>query len=224
MRILSVDTSSERGSVAIVENGESVAEIRLASSVRHAERLFRSIEFLFQYLDFSLPDVDLFVVARGPGSFTGLRVGLAAMEGFITVYGKPCAGVSTLEALAWKTQIQNQTIATLIDARRGEVYGALYRREGKELVEELSPLVLKPAEWFPSLPRRPIKFCGDGSLRHRTMIEQVPGWKVHEMSPYLAVAMAEIGRMRGGGPLEPLYIRKSDAEITGTRRNENNSG
>src|SRR5215510_13691763 len=107
MRVLAVDTSSERGSVCVTDRGDVVAEIRLASSVQYSERLFRCVEFLFQYLPFQLSDIDLFVAARGPGSFTGLRVGLAAMEAFAAAHGKRGAGVSTLEALAWKTGMRD---------------------------------------------------------------------------------------------------------------------
>src|SRR5215475_4981993 len=102
MRVLAVDTSSERGSVCVMDRGEVLGEVRLASSIQHSERLFRSIEFLFQYLPFPLKDVDIFAAARGPGSFTGLRVGIAAMEGFAAAHLGRGAGVTTLEALAWK--------------------------------------------------------------------------------------------------------------------------
>src|SRR5262245_46702256 len=128
MRVLAVDTSSERGSVCVTDNQDVLGEIRLACSVQYSERLFRSIEFLFRYLPFRLSDIDLFAAARGPGSFTGLRVGLAAIEAFAAAHGKPGAGVSTLEALAWKTGIRNALIAATIDARRGGVYGGLYQR------------------------------------------------------------------------------------------------
>src|SRR5678815_458597 len=111
MRVLAVDTSSDRGSVCVSDNNEVLGEIRLASSVQYSERLFRSVEFLFQHMSFKLSDVDLFAAARGPGSFTGLRVGLAAMEGFVAAHGKPGAGVSTLEALAWKTGFDNVLLA-----------------------------------------------------------------------------------------------------------------
>src|SRR2546423_7245163 len=128
MRVLAVDTSSERGSVCVTDAGDVVGEIRLASSVQYSERLFRSIEFLFEYLPFQLSDIDLFVAARGPGSFTGLRVGLAAMEAFVAAHGKRGAGVTTLEALAWKTGIRDLLIAPAIDARRGDIYGGLFPR------------------------------------------------------------------------------------------------
>src|SRR6266853_1987439 len=128
MRILAVDTSSQHGSVCVTDSHEVVGEVRLASSIQYSERLFRSIEFLFLHLPFQLSDIDLFVAARGPGSFTGLRVGLAAMEGFVAAHGKRGAGISTLEALAWKTGLRDVLVAPVIDARRGDVYGAVYRR------------------------------------------------------------------------------------------------
>ena len=128
MRVLAVDTSSERGSVCVAQDTQVLGEVRIASSIQYSERLFRSIEFLFQYLPFQLADIDLFVSARGPGSFTGLRVGLAAMEAFVAAHGKRGAGITTLEALAWKTGIRNALIVPMIDARRGDIYGAVYRR------------------------------------------------------------------------------------------------
>src|SRR5215831_12173931 len=142
MRVLAVDTSSERGSVCVAQDTQVLGEVRIASSIQYSERLFRSIEFLFHYLPFQLSDIDLFVSARGPGSFTGLRVGLAAMEAFVAAQGKRGAGVTTLEALAWKTGIRNAPIVSMIDARRGDVYGAVYWRKeteggsGDTLVEE----------------------------------------------------------------------------------------
>src|SRR5881394_1143007 len=128
MRILAVDTSSQRGSVCVTDSHDVVGEVRLASSIQYLERLFRSIEFLFHYLPLQLSDIDLFVAARGPGSFTGLRVGLAAMQAFVAAEGKRGAGVTTLEALAWKTGIDDVPLAPMIDARRGDIYAALYRR------------------------------------------------------------------------------------------------
>ena len=218
MRVLAVDTSSERGSVCVSDGHEILGEVRLASSIQHSERLFRSIEFLFQHLPFRLSDIDLFAAARGPGSFTGLRIGLAAMEGFSAAFGKPAAGVSTLEALAWKTGIPEVLVAPAIDARRGEVYGALYRRlsnpDGLDtLVEERAPVVLKPARWFASLSGLPLVFCGDGASRYRSLIEDNPDSRIHSMDLYLASTIAEMAATLNCGPLTPLYIRKTDAEI-----------
>src|SRR5262245_46390542 len=184
MRVFAVDTSSERGSVCVTDNQDVLGEIRLACSVQYSERLFHSIEFLFRHLPFDLSDINLFAAARGPGSFTGLRVGLAALEAFVSAHGKRGAGISTLEALAWKSGVRDVLIASAIDARRGDVYGAVYRDGGANadmLVEERPPVVLKPAQWLASLPREPLFFCGDGAYRYRSLIEEQPEWTIHWM-------------------------------------------
>ena len=222
MRVLAVDTSSERGSVCVAENGRTLAEIRVASSVQQAERLFRSVEFLFSCVPFKLADVDLFVAARGPGSFTGLRIGLAAMEGFAAAHHKPSVGISTLAALAWKSGIQDHWVAPTIDARRGEIYGGLYRRVGGRLTEERPPVVLPPEDWFRSLPDGTIYFCGDAAERHWALLVR-PGWVLHKMSLYLAGTMAELAETPNREPLEPLYVRKTDAEITREQRHQHES-
>jgi len=218
MKILAVDTSSERGSVCVSKDGEVLGEVRLSSSIQHSERLFGSIEFLFRFLPFGLTDIDLFAGARGPGSFTGLRIGLAALEGFAAALGKPSVGVSTLEGLAWAAGDPGTWIAPTIDARRSEVYGALYRRKGNELIEALTPVVLKPAEWFKSLPVEPITFCGDGAMRYWEGIAPHPQWRLQRVDLYLARAIAEVAQTRSHEPLQPLYVRRTDAEIAREQR------
>jgi tRNA threonylcarbamoyladenosine biosynthesis protein TsaB len=220
MRILAVDTSSERGSVCISQDGEILGEVRLRRSVQHSDRLFRSVDFLFSYVPFGLPDIDLFAAARGPGSFTGLRVGLAAMEAFAAAHGKPGAGVSTLEALAWKCGLREQAIAPVIDARRGEVYGAIYRRESSGVLAEVrSPDVMSPERWFASLPDTEILFCGDGILRYPEYITR-PNWAMADVDLYLATAVTELAVLPSGGPLSPLYVRRTEAEIKRERKHE----
>ena len=217
MRVLAVDTSSERGSVCVLENGEVLGEIRLSCSVQHSDRLFRSIEFLFSYVPFSLADIDLFAAARGPGSFTGLRLGLAAMEGFASAHGKPGAGVSTLEALAWKSGVTDSWIAPIIDARRDEVYGAVYERQGETLTEMVPPAVLPPQDWLTALPDRPLAICGDGALRYRELITN-PLWSVVTPDLFLAAAIGRLAASENRGPLSPLYVRRSEAEVVRERR------
>ena len=224
VRILAVDTSSAHGSVCVAEGGEVLGEVRLASSIQYSERLFRSLEFLLQYVPFSLSDIDLFVAARGPGSFTGLRIGLAAIEGFSTAHEKPGAGISTLGALAWKTEIHDSLVVPTIDARRGEVYGAIYKRIGDSLVEERQPTVCKPGVWFSSLPDCPLTICGDGADRYRDIIDARRQWMIQRVDPYLACTIAEMALTSNTGPLEPLYVRKTDAEIAREQRHESIAG
>jgi tRNA threonylcarbamoyladenosine biosynthesis protein TsaB len=218
MRILAVDTSSARGSVCIAEDGEVLGEIRLASSIQHSDRLFRSIEFLLESIPFTLAAIDLFAAARGPGSFTGLRIGLAATEGFAAAHGKPGVGISTLAAIAWNTRLHDVSIAPTIDARRGEVYGAVYRRVKERLIEERPPVVLKPEVWFSSLPEGALTICGDGADRYHALIEARPHWTIDRSNLDLASAIAELARTSSAEPLEPLYVRKTDAEIARERR------
>ena len=219
MRVLAVDTSSERGSVCLTADGEILGEVRLRSSVQHSDRLFRSIDFLFTYAPFTLHDIDLFVAARGPGSFTGLRVGLAAMEAFASAEQKPAAGVSTLEALAWKCNVEGVLLAPVIDARRSEIYAGLYRRENRSITEVRSPEVMRPSLWFSSLPAEPVLFCGDGALRYKEFITQVE-WSVCAVDLYLASALAELAVSADRQPLSPLYVRRAEAEIVKERQHE----
>ena len=209
--------------MCITEGDVILGEIRLASSGQQAEQLFRSVEFLMRSTGLTLADIDLFVAGRGPGSFTGLRVGLAAMEGFAAAHGRRGIGISTLEALAWKTGIENELIAPLIDARRGEIYAGLYRREGNALVEEQLPAVIKPELWLAMLPEGKINVCGDGAVRYRSFVNR-PNWLFYDMDLYLAATMAHLASTTPQGPLEPLYVRKTDAETALEARNAGIAG
>ena len=212
MNVLAVDTSSDHGSVAVTADGEPLGEVRLISSIQHSERLFRSIEFLFEHVDLTLDDIDLFAAARGPGSFTGLRVGLAAMAGFAFANNKPSAGISTLAAVAWQVGRTDSSIAPVLDARRGEIYTALFRREGEALVELHPAAVLKPAQWLSILPESEISFCGNGLMKYRSMFDGKANSKVVPSDPYLAVTIARMVMTSNRQDLDPFYIRKSYAE------------
>ncbi len=213
MNLLSVDTSSDCGSIAVLSGGRVLGEIRLANSIHHSERLFRSIEYLFQEIELTLNEIDIFAAARGPGSFTGLRVGLSAMEGFAFARKKAAIGVSTLAATAWQIKSTNGLISPVLDARRSEIYAALYRRQGEELIELCAPTVLKTAQWLSTLPAEPIVFCGNAVGVMKPGIAERSEWEVMPVSSYLATAVAEISVTSGREPLEPLYVRPLDAEV-----------
>lgn len=213
MNILAVDTSSDHGSAAVHVGGRAVAEVRPEAPLQYSENLFSAIDVLLHRAGIGLGGIDLFAAARGPGSFTGLRVGMAAMDGFAFTGKKETAGVSTLAALAWQVGAVEGTIAPVLDARRGEVYGALFERRDQELVEVRPPAVLQPAEWLRTLSGDSVVVCGAGAWAHRDLIETRPGCRIVAVSPYLAPT---IGEMAGAGhrePLEPLYVRRTSAEI-----------
>jgi tRNA threonylcarbamoyladenosine biosynthesis protein TsaB len=216
MNILAVDTSSELGSAVIRVGDRIVAQIRPDTSLQYSEHLFASIDQLFDQVDLKLDDIDSFAAVRGPGSFTGLRVGLATMEGFAFTMGKPTYGISTLAALAWQVDSGGQPgtqIVPILDARRGEIYSAVYVRDGEELVEVSPPAVLQPAQWFESLGQGPTVFCGDGTSGHRVAIEAQAKWNITDVSPYLATVVAMMADTDSREVLEPLYVRRTTAEI-----------
>jgi tRNA threonylcarbamoyladenosine biosynthesis protein TsaB len=223
VRILAADTSSNWGSLCFVEDGEVLGQVSLTGALQHSQNLFESLEFLLARVPLKLADIDIFAAARGPGSFTGLRIGLAAMEGFAAANNRVGIGISTLEALAWKAPVSEGMIAPVIDARRGEVYGALYRRAGDDLAEEVPPAVMSPAQWFASLPDLAINFCGDGAKRYRNLMDR-PAWSLLRMDLYLAPSIAELALTPRSGPLEPLYVRRTDAEIARERHHESVRG
>ena len=213
MNVLAVDTTSQQGSAVIEIEHQVAAEVRKESSMQYSEHLFHSIDVLFDQVDITLDDIDIFAAARGPGSFTGLRVGLATIEGLAFTKGKERFGVSTLAALAWQAGNVDGHIVPVIDARRGEIYCAVFRRDGEELVEVTSPAVLQPAVWLANLQNIHTVFCGAGVEAHRSLVEANPHWEVVEVNPYLAATVAAMAGTENREPLEPLYIRRTSAEV-----------
>jgi tRNA threonylcarbamoyladenosine biosynthesis protein TsaB len=156
MKILALETSTLTGSVALLEMPEGasdterkiVGEITLSVSVQHSERLLPMVDQLLSQCGCALSEIDLFAVSVGPGSFTGLRIGIAAAQGFALSTGKPLVGVSTLKALAMNGFGFDGVVLPLLNAFRGEVYAGLYVWGGKDVVlfgEEgvIAPRVLR---------------------------------------------------------------------------------
>src|SRR5512136_1199577 len=127
MLILAVDTTTPAGSVALLDGETLLGEANVLSAATHSARLFRSIDFLFGSLGKGIQDVEAFAVAAGPGSFTGIRIGLGAVKSLAFASGRPVAPVSTLLALATKVGGCGEgLIAPLLDARKDEIYAALF--------------------------------------------------------------------------------------------------
>jgi tRNA threonylcarbamoyladenosine biosynthesis protein TsaB len=174
----------------------------------------------------ALHDVDLFAVSIGPGSFTGLRVGIATMQGLAHAAGKLVVPVTTFEALAWPTRTIDQPIAVWVDAHRGEVFATLLSGDREQLAE---PSSLAPSTtlelWSPLLaPLGPVRFTGDGAIRYRPIIEAALEDRavIEQTVPALASAIAEIAASdpsRAVRPhaVAPLYVRRPDAELARER-------
>lgn len=230
MLILAVDTSSAAGSAALARNGELLIERAGNGSRTHGERLPRDLMALLDDARVALPELDLFAVATGPGSFTGLRIGIATMQGLALAQGKLIAPVSTFEALAFgldPTAESSTLTAVWIDAHRGEVFATLYGPGGAVLhpATSLTPPATLDA-WAASLASAGrVVFAGDGAVKYRSVIEASlgPAAGIPAGVPSLAGAIARIAATdpaRAVRPhaVVPLYVRRSDAELARDRR------
>lgn len=223
MKILALDTSCMSGSVALVDGSNVIAEQTLNIQVTHSERLIPSIDFVLTSAGLGLSDVDAFAVAIGPGSFTGLRIGLAVAKAFAFTKCKPIVGVSSLKALAYNMYGSSCLVASLIDARRGEYYAGINKFEGKKLVTVLEDSLMPPDQLTHRLASfDSITVVGDGVSRLRASIEKLSSVTIplpaQIGSRASNIAWLAAGRLANddsddAATLVPNYIRKSDAEI-----------
>jgi tRNA threonylcarbamoyladenosine biosynthesis protein TsaB len=151
---LALDTSSPTGSLAILRDEKVIGVVSTWAEETYSSRMFRHLEFLLQELTIKLDQIDLFAVAAGPGSFTGLRVGLAAAKGWAEVYKKPIVGISGLQAVAAQSHSTATIIVPVLDARRGQVYFGIYCRKRDLLALEGEECVMNPEEFLETLRAR----------------------------------------------------------------------
>jgi len=149
--ILSLDTSSPSGSVAILRDEITLGVISTRADENYSSRIFRHLEFLLNDLALKLEEFDLFAVSAGPGSFTGLRVGLTAAKGWAEVYRRPVVGVSALEAVASQSCARVRVLVPALDARRGQIYFGFYRTAAAGLALEGEEFVVTPEEFAEKL-------------------------------------------------------------------------
>jgi tRNA threonylcarbamoyladenosine biosynthesis protein TsaB len=221
MLVLALDTTTPSGSCALAVDGEVVREEGSDASRSAAERLPADLMTILERARRRLDDVDVFAVATGPGSFTGLRIGIATMQGLAFAGGTPLVGVSGLDALEriGREEAAGRRIAAWVDAWRGEVYAALYDREG----EVEAPVVARPDALLSQYDATPTLFIGDGARTYRDVIQARggPAWRVAEaVVPMLAGTIATLAASivaAGASPaphlIRPLYVRRTDAEL-----------
>ena len=214
MRVLAVDTTTERGSVAVTEDDSVAGEVRLVSPDGHSRRLLPAVDFLLQSLGLRPGDIAGYAVTTGPGSFTGLRVGLSTVQGLALGAGRPCVGMSALEVLAARIAGAAPASVALMDAYRGEVYGAVYDEQGRAVGPAT---VERPDALVGRTPER-AAFVGDGARRHRDLILALRPYALFPArSLFLAGTLARLAAPRlqrgeGVSPagLRPLYLREPD--------------
>jgi tRNA threonylcarbamoyladenosine biosynthesis protein TsaB len=217
--VLALDTTTRAGSCALLRDGDEMREVAGDPGSSHAARLPGDLMALLSQANVALADVDAFAVATGPGSFTGLRVGIAAMQGLAFATGKPLVGVTSFDALASAVRGDaNRPLATWIDAWRGEVFTALYRAG----VQVESPRVEPPLAALARLDGETPLFAGDGAAAHAQAIRSAsPGAAFADpLAPPLAASVARLAAAavrQGDRPspdlIRPLYVRRSDAEL-----------
>lgn len=223
MLILAVDTTTPSGSVALLEDDTLLGEANIESAATHSARLLRSVDFLLAAHGRDVKDIGAFAVAAGPGSFTGIRIGVSAVKSLAYASGKPVAPVSTLLALALKLAADGpRLVCPLLDAKKEEIYAGLFEVHKAVLTELIPQGAYIPDAFFARLPtRRVIAFAGSGLAVYRAKLLPYVRDKARfpRRSSFLA---AEIGRIGCGmiregkgvdaASLEPFYFRRSQAE------------
>ena len=227
--ILALDTTTRAGSVAVVRDDRVLALLPGDESRTHGERLPSEIALALDRAGVSREQIDLLAVAAGPGGFTGLRIGLAAVQGLAMTLNKPVAGVSALRALA--AQVANADgalIAPWMDAQRGDVFTTLLDAETANEIEP--PVAENPSQvlerWRSHWSARRIVFVGDAVTRDAAAIAAAGAgqWPVQlpqPLAPQIAMLgkrLAEEGRAGPPHALTPVYVRRPDAEIERDQR------
>ncbi|MBI3802294.1 MAG: tRNA (adenosine(37)-N6)-threonylcarbamoyltransferase complex dimerization subunit type 1 TsaB [Nitrospirae bacterium] len=226
MKVLAIETATLAGGVALMEEGGLIAEYRLHVEIRHSERLLTAIDRLLVDSGTTLSDLDAIAISIGPGSFTGLRVGLSTAKGLAMGSGKPLVAVPTLEAMAALFPYSSALIVPMLDARRNEVYWGLFDTQGGVPVRIHSETASSPETALATIGPldRPILAVGEGAERYRALLSTHPPEKVLSPPKTLhfpsAASVAELGlaKLRRGEILSaeevaPVYLRASTAEL-----------
>ena len=238
MKVLALDTTTRVGSVALVENDRVIEERHGDGARSHAERLPHELLEVAGAHGVAVSTIDLFAVASGPGSFTGLRIGIATIQGLALVARRSVIGVPALDALAHVASLDldaGALVAGWMDAYRREVFAALYRVTAAPpfdpaRLEALDPVSVGDpgsvlARWQPFLMHGPPVFIGDGAVLYAGRIRAAhPDAPVVEPGPLagaigrLAVGHARHGETIDPAAIRPLYVRRPDAEVARDKR------
>ena len=220
MLILAFESSARAASVALLRDGSLLSQYSQCSALTHSRTLLPMAEDMLRNAELTIGDVDLFAVAHGPGSFTGVRIGVSTVKGLAWAADKPCVGVSTLEAMAWHGLAAGGVICPVMDARRSQVYNALFeiRDERPGRLCEDRPIALE--ELAPQLRELdgPVFLVGDGAAITAAFLEKegIPFRLAPENLRWQSawgVAMAAAGKEPGtADSLLPVYLRLSQAE------------
>lgn len=225
MKILAVESTSMVAGAALIQEGQLVGEIRIQHKKNHSEQLLPILDQLLQCCECDPEELTALAVSLGPGSFTGIRIGVATVKGLAQALDIPVFGVNTLEALAWQAAPFTGTIMPLMDAQRNLVYTAAYRFQEGRMITLAEPDVLHIQELLSQLEETPAPrlFLGDALVLHRERIAGALGegasfaLPIHAMPSAAALAQCALSKARDGeglkaAALQPIYLRTSQAE------------
>lgn len=224
MLILAFETSAKAAGVALFEDGKLLAETYQNTGLTHSQTLLVMAEDLLKQCGFAPKAVQAVAVAAGPGSFTGVRIGVAAAKGFAWGLQIPCYGVSTLQSMALGLGVHSGTVCTVMDARRSQVYNALFSAENGSLSRITADRAIALTDLAEELKqaKQPIFLVGDGSeLTYRTLKDMLPGLvmpqesRMHQRAVGVGLAALQAiaeGQRGDAEALQPNYLRLSQAE------------
>jgi tRNA threonylcarbamoyladenosine biosynthesis protein TsaB len=239
MNILAIDTSTSFASIAVAVDEQIVAESLVNTDRTLSARLVPEIERLLTTAGLAIADIDIFASSIGPGSFTGVRGGVATIQGLALAISKPCAGFSSLALLAMNFPLSITLVCPMLDARKSELYGALYDCSSPIPSPRINDCVLPPASFLDRIAAvtgQPVIFVGDGARRYHDQIAERLGdqavfapFSLH--TPHaangilLALHASQRDELLEPSQLLPLYLRASDAEINlaSKKQSSNNS-
>lgn len=229
MKLLAIETSTMLGGVALSDDKSGlIAEIRLNVKTTHSERLMTAADHLLVQSELGLHDIDAIAVASGPGSFTGLRIGLSTAKGLCYAAKKPLVTVPTLDAFARNFAYALHPVCLMLDARKDEVYCALYRWRGEAFDKVMAETAVRPEDILTELEGTVI-FAGEGVAKYRDRIVGIMGGRALLAGPdktvpspanvaMLGLEKALRGEYEDPVMSSPVYIRKSEAEIKWSER------
>ena len=213
MKILALDSTAVAASVALCEDGKLLGEYTIQNGNTHSETLLPMVESLLDHFEMTVQDVDLFAVSSGPGSFTGVRIGVATVKGLAFAGGKPCIGVSTLEALAYNLVDFEGLICPVMNARRKQVYTALFRSKNGELERLWTDRAIAISELDEQLSEyaEPVRLSGDGYDITLDLLTHPTVPTSERLRPQSAFSVAQVARKQ-----YESGVRTTDAELVAT--------
>ncbi len=222
--LLAVDTATEICGAALAVDGQVQTELILSQGVTHTQSVMAVIDAVLTLSPIEIDDIDVYAVTRGPGSFTGLRIGISTVKGLALAAAKPVVGISSLEVLAHQAPLMSDFICPIMDARRNEIYWSLYQRSNDGSLTAVTEERVGPVSTIAEAVDRTCCFIGNGVVPFRDSMTQLlkttPQWvddASNGIRPSVLARLAwqrvSCGELDDIGTFSPVYLRKSDAEL-----------